>query len=179
MLGAANNQRWTINGANDGTVVDAETEVTVTFTNFGNLLGAGGNDRFVFDNGGSIGGEIDGGAGDDTIDYDTNGISGVTVTLRDTILNIETLVGDGTTLIGNSAGNTVWNLTTSGGGSVNEGITEIAFSNVTTIRNGGNLNTYTSNGSYSGVINLTLDNNTWNHTAGAKLTTGSLTGEGA
>ena len=178
LLGAANNQSWTISGADDGNVVDANTLARVVFTNFGNLTGAGGNDTFTFASGGSVSGLINGGAGTDTVDYDTNNISGVTVTLNSTITNIETLKGQSTTLVG-SAGNTVWNLNASSGGTASDGTTTVTFTNTTTIRNGSALNTYTANGSYSGVVNLTLDNNTWNHTAGAKLTTGTVTGEGA
>jgi hypothetical protein len=138
------------------------------------LTGAGGNDTFTFASGGSVSGLINGGGGSDTVDYDTNNISGVTVTLDSTFTNIEILKGQSTTLVG-PVGTTAWNLNATSGGTANN----ITFSNVTTIRNGNGLNTYTANGSYSGVVNLTLDNNTWNHTAGAKLTTGTVTGEGA
>ena len=47
LLGGSNNQAWTINNADDGTVVDASTSASVTFTNFGNLTGAGGDDTFT------------------------------------------------------------------------------------------------------------------------------------
>ena len=174
LLGAANNQSWTINGGDDGTVVDQETLASVVFTNFGNLTGAGSNDTFTFASGGSISGLINGGGGTDTVDYDTNNISGVTVTLDSTFTNIEILKGQSTTLVG-PVGTTAWNLNATSGGTANN----ITFSNVTTIRNGNGLNTYTANGSYSGVVDLTFDDNTWNHTAGATLTRGSVTGEGA
>ncbi len=182
LLGAANSQSWTINGADDGTVVDQETSASVTFTNFGNLTGAGSNDTFTFASGGSVSGLINGGGGTDTVDYDTNNISGVTVTLNGTntgITNIENLAGQNTTLVGNAAGATVWNLNASSGGTANDGTTTVTFTNTTTIRNGATTNTFTANGSYSGTVNLTVLDNTWNHTEGGTLTKGSVTGDGA
>ena len=54
---------WTINGANAGSVDG------VQFTSFENLVGSAGNDTFTFLPGGSISGNVDGGAGTDTLDY--------------------------------------------------------------------------------------------------------------
>ena len=113
--------------------------ISVTYTNFGNLTGAGGNDTFTFASDGSVSGLINGGAGTDTVDYDTNNISGVTVTLNGTntgLSNVENLAGENTILVGNAVGATAWNLNASKGGIATAAGTVVTFPLTTTIRNG-------------------------------------------
>src|SRR6185312_3341837 len=52
-----------ISGANSGAANG------IQFSNFENLVGGAGNDTFKFLPGGSISGNVDGGAGTDTLDY--------------------------------------------------------------------------------------------------------------
>ncbi len=54
---------WTISGPN------AESLDGDTFSSFGNLVGGTGPDQFVFQPGGSVSGNINGGGGTDTLDY--------------------------------------------------------------------------------------------------------------
>ena len=54
---------WYVTGSNAGTVGAA------TFSSFENLTGGSGADQFVFLPGGSVGGNIDGGGGTNTLDY--------------------------------------------------------------------------------------------------------------
>jgi hypothetical protein len=55
---------WFINGPNAGTIF-----ATCTFIAMQNLTGGSANDAFVFKNGGSIAGHVDGGAGVNWLDY--------------------------------------------------------------------------------------------------------------
>jgi hypothetical protein len=55
---------WNINGTNSGTLSGG-----ITFANFGNLTGGSGNDSFVFANGASVSGNIDGGGGTNALNY--------------------------------------------------------------------------------------------------------------
>src|SRR5207248_194856 len=54
---------WNIPSANAGTVAGN------AFSSFENLIGGSGDDNFVFMPGGSISGNLDGGPGNDTLDY--------------------------------------------------------------------------------------------------------------
>src|SRR5262249_41621400 len=57
---------WTITGPNSGNVN------AFSFSSFENLTGGAGPDQFISANGGSVSGNIDGGGGDNTLDYSTN-----------------------------------------------------------------------------------------------------------
>ncbi len=87
---------WTIDGTNSGSVND------LTFSSFENLIGGSGDNRFVFFAGGSVAGNIDGGGGNNTLDY--SNLSGpVTVNIQTdtasgiggTFSNITNFIGDG------------------------------------------------------------------------------------
>jgi uncharacterized repeat protein (TIGR01451 family) len=56
---------WNLTGAGQGNV----TGVVTFYFNFENLTGGAGNDTFVVQPAGSVGGTIDGGGGTDTLDY--------------------------------------------------------------------------------------------------------------
>jgi hypothetical protein len=122
---------WTISGANSGTVND------ITFSSFENLTGSSGADTFTFLPGGSISGNLDGGAGANTLDF-SNLAGPITVNLQaltapgigGTFSNITSLVGSAgsDTLVGPDAGAT-WNLTGANSGSV-AGVSFSSFENL-------------------------------------------------
>lgn len=123
---------WIINGANSGTVNG------IPFSSFENLGGSGLSNSFAFVTGGSISGNLDGGPGNNTLDY--SGFGGpVTVNLAtDTATGIggrfffiDSIVGSSAsdTLIGPNAAAT-WTLTGSNSGSVN-GTAFSSFENLT------------------------------------------------
>jgi hypothetical protein len=124
---------WDISSANSGTVNG------LTFSSFENLTGGTGPDQFVFLPGGSVSGNIDGGAGANTLDY--SALPGpVTVNLQShtasdiggTFANISNFIGSASsadTLIGPDAGAT-WDITGGNSGSVN-GSTFSSFENLT------------------------------------------------
>lgn len=85
VVGPNVNTTWAITGAN------AVTVAGLSFTNAENLNGGTANDRFVFSNGASVAGSIDGGAGTDILDY-SQYATGINVNLN---LNIATGVGVG------------------------------------------------------------------------------------
>lgn len=130
--GTGGNETWTINGANSGSVAGD------TFSSFENLLGGPGNDNFDFLTGGSVAGNVDGGAGLNTLDY--SALAGpITVNLAThtgpgiggTFANISNFIGSaslGDTLHG-PAGNNVWSITGTDSGSVG-GNTYSSFENL-------------------------------------------------
>ena len=94
-LTPATNSNWSIDGNNSGSVNG------IGFQNFSNLIGNALDDTFSFINSGNITGNIDGAAGQDTLDYSS--FSGpVTVELETPLTtglgsfnSIETLIGSG------------------------------------------------------------------------------------
>jgi secreted trypsin-like serine protease len=70
LLGNFSNSRWTISGGNDGVFLDLDANRTFDFTDVENLTGRDLDDTFVFQDGSSLGGDIDGGGGtNDRLDY--------------------------------------------------------------------------------------------------------------
>lgn len=122
---------WTITGPNSGTVNG------FSFSSFENLTGGAGPDQFIFANGGSVSGNIDGGAGDNTLDFSTN-TGPVTVNLQNhtatfiggTFSNIDKLIGSqGSDLLVGPDTDTVWTLTGLNAGTV-AGYTFSSFENL-------------------------------------------------
>ena len=109
--GANRGSRWEIAGNNSGSVDNA------TFSNFYELLGKGGDDTFFFYDSGQIAGIIEGGGGDDSLDY-SNYKGTVELSLTDSSfynsLNhfrlIETVVGNGSASILGGDRNTDWKI---------------------------------------------------------------------
>lgn len=78
LIGANADRTWHIVGDNAGDIGGAGV---LDFVGFGNLTGGTGDDDFVFGSVGSLSGDLDGAAGDDTLDYNT-GIYGAAVTVE-------------------------------------------------------------------------------------------------
>jgi autotransporter-associated beta strand protein len=143
---------WSITGSNVGTVGGA------SFSGFANLTGGTGNDRFTFHPGSSIGGNLSGGLGTNTLDDSQYG-SAVTVNLAaktatavgGTVTAIDAFVGTdaGDTLIGSNV-NSVWSITGPDAGTVSP-YTFSAFPNLVG-GTGGNYFEFTSPGAISGTI---------------------------
>jgi hypothetical protein len=95
LQGPAIANTWVVTGPNAGTLDGA-----LTFTNVQNLVGGALTDTFLFNNGKSVSGTIDGGAGINTLDY-SHYTAGVTVNLT---TGAATGVGGGVTHIQNVTG---------------------------------------------------------------------------
>jgi hypothetical protein len=63
------NTTWNITGSNTGTLSSSAFGGPVNFAGFGSLFGGSANDTFIFANGASVSGSIDGGAGTNALDY--------------------------------------------------------------------------------------------------------------
>lgn len=174
LTGPASSNTWQITGNNDGSVGG------ITFNNFNNLVGNINVDDFGFQNGGVITGIVDGGSGQDTVDF-TLETGVVDVVLGSANYSrIETFIGNNvsSTLTGDALANT-WVIT-----DVNEGIlgttSFIAFNNL--VGNSGSDHFTLNGGSITGTVDgaagantITADNtaNSWTITA---ANTGSVTG---
>jgi len=179
LVGENSVNTWTIAGANSGTV-----NGTFSFTNFENLTGGNLQDTFVFNDGATVGGVLDGGnpavLPGDRLDYSAY-TTAVTVDAAN-LVNIEQVVGGATggdTFVGGNGVNT-WTFTGSDAGELNGAI---AFSNFENFTGGANADTFNLNAGFTlanidgggGDNALVGDNaiNTWNITG---LNSGSATG---
>lgn len=150
---------WNITSAGGGTVSTGLLS-TLAFSAVDDLVGGAGDDTFAFGANGSIPEAIDGGAGNNTLDYSNYG-SAVTTNLGlqtstalGSFVNISEVVGDSNTslhgtLIGAGAPST-WSITGSDSGNVN-GFT---FLNIRNVTGGGSFNAFviSSTGSLRGTI---------------------------
>jgi len=104
LIGDDLNRTWTLTGANSGRVDGFPAPFS--FANVGNITAGSGNDTFTFDDGVIFMGNLDGGAGSDSLDYSAFSTP-VTITLVD-LVNIEAAVGSttaNTTLVARDASN--------------------------------------------------------------------------
>jgi hypothetical protein len=153
VIGPNDATTWDISGAN------AESVNGSTFTSFENLTGGSGPDDFMFQRGGSVSGDIDGGGGNNTLDYSE--LTGpVTVNLQSdtaadigsTFANIDDFVGSASSkdmLLGPGAG-AIWDINGANAGSVS-GSTFASFENLTG-GSGADQFVFFSDGSVSGNI---------------------------
>ena len=174
LIGPVSSNLWNITGNNDGTVG------TVSFTNFNNLLGNVSSDDFQFQDGSTITGLVDGGAGLDTVDLSLE--SGVVnVVLGSTgFANIETFTGNNltSTLTGDNVVNT-WVVTGVNTGSVGS----VNFNGFNNLVGNANIDDFSLNGGSitgsvdgaAGTDSISADNtsNTWTI---ASADAGSVTG---
>lgn len=154
LYGASDNAAgysWVVKGANQGLVSpDGQSESEIQFINFTNLFGGGRSDSFRIDTDGSLA-SIDGGGGDDFLDYsaregDLDITIGGQLGVNFTISSIEGLVGNddglgtGTrkAILRASSGANVWTIL--GGGDpgqdgINDGVFEQAGGDRIVFRN--------------------------------------------
>lgn len=131
LIGLNASSTWNITGANTGTVG------TLAFQCFENLVGGSGDDHFVFAEGASMKGKIDGGGGTDELDYGSFlaalkiNLQAKTATNTGGWLNVEQFVG-GAGVNSFTGANKVstWHLTGAGSGDVG-GITFQNFYDLT------------------------------------------------
>jgi hypothetical protein len=159
---------WTISSVNAGAVTGISA-----FSNIENLVGSSSADSFVFADGSSISGSINGGAGAGLNSVNQGAQTGaVAITLGGSgYSNIDSFTGNGinSTLIGENIANT-WNINGLDSGTVGP----VSFSNISNLQGGTGDDSFSiSGGSLSGQINgasgndLILANNisnTWNIT---------------
>ncbi|MGH8283429.1 MAG: beta strand repeat-containing protein, partial [Gammaproteobacteria bacterium] len=157
---------WTITAANQGTV----TGVGGTFLNIGTLIGGTGADDFIFNNSATLGGTLNGGGGNDTLDWSAyttarnvtltglgslDGVQGTEASIAGGFDNITAMAGANSTggllnsLTGPNSTNT-WNVTASNAGTLNGAL---SFSNFQTLTGGGSADTFNLGAGMSGSIN--------------------------
>ncbi|HEX7048355.1 MAG TPA: calcium-binding protein, partial [Gammaproteobacteria bacterium] len=168
---------WNITGAGAGAVND----VTGGFGGIENLSGGTGADDFVFQAGGSVAGDIDGGAGTDALDYSAlataisvNLASGA-ATATGGFAGIDVLTGSGNagdTLTGTNGGDT-WTITGTNAGNIGGAF---AFSAIENLAGGTGSDTFNLDNDVSGTVTGGAGNDTFNYTTGAAI--GTLTGGG-
>jgi len=160
LIGENTVNAWNISGAKQGTLNDSSN--VLGWDGFGSLTGGTGNDTFTFQSGGSLSGNLNGGAGGvNELDYSgygsaigvnlqthkTNGVTG-------TFSNINELVGDAIfegTLTGANGSNT-WSITGSDAGTVT-GLAN-GFSNINNLVGGNTTDLFQFNG---GTLSGTID----------------------
>ena len=174
ITGPVSSNLWTITGNNDGTVG------SVAFTNFNNLLGNVSSDDFQFQDGSTITGLVDGGAGLDTVDLSLE--SGVVNVVLGSggFANIETFTGNNltSTLTGDNVANT-WTVTAVNTGSVGS----VNFNGFNNLVGNANSDDFTLNGGSitgsidgaAGTDSITADNSTNSWTI-ISANAGSVTG---
>ncbi|MCW8998895.1 MAG: hypothetical protein OQK04_09295, partial [Kangiellaceae bacterium] len=175
------NNRWTINGANSGTLsedVGSPTD-TISFSEIENLTGNDGDDRFQFASGGSVSGVIDAGnhINGDIVDYSL--LTTVDINLSNAfngVVNAEVIQGNNTdsTLTGDNVANT-WIINGENDGTIG-GITFIDFNYLV----GGSVDdlfVLEQNGLITGLINGGLGNNTLQRTNTSGTNDWVITGE--
>ncbi|MEQ9483612.1 MAG: CHAT domain-containing protein [Coleofasciculus sp. F4-SAH-05] len=146
---------WNLTNSNAGTINGSN------FTAINNLTGGSNNDTFSFNDGVTFTGNVDGGAGTDTLDYSAY-TSPLTVNLAALGgVNIEQVQGTAnatSTLVANNTANN-WTITNSNSGTINGTITFNTFSNLT---GGSNNDTFqfNENVTFSGTIDGGGGNNT-------------------
>ena len=133
LVGPNSDNLWQLNGTNSGNLG------LFSFQGFANLYGGTGNDTFTFAASSSLGGRIDGGAGNNTIDESAQSIpinlnvQNSTVTgLQNPFANIQNVIGGtnaANTLLGPTT-DTTYNITGQNTGSVN-GLSFSQFGNIT------------------------------------------------
>lgn len=137
---------WNITGVDVGDVTGIGS-----FAGIETLAGNASTDTFIFADGSSFSGVIDGAAGTDTVDFSSETGAAIVSLAAGQYQNVENFIGNNfnSTLIGNTTNNN-WSITGGNSGTVN-GISFSGFNNVT-----GNtsVDTFTlSAGSISGTIN--------------------------
>ncbi|MGH8280512.1 MAG: beta strand repeat-containing protein, partial [Gammaproteobacteria bacterium] len=157
---------WNITGANQGKL----TGLGGTFSNIGSLVGGNSADDFIFTNNSSLSGSLNGGGGNDTLDWSAytaarnvtitglgsvDGVRGTEASIAGGFINITNVVGANgaggllNTLTGPNINNT-WNVTASNTGNLDAGL---GFSNFQTLTGGTAADTFNLAAGVSGSIN--------------------------
>ena len=192
------NATWDLGaGANDS-YTQVGSGQTLAFSGFFNLTGGSGADDFVFTDGVTVNGVIDGGAGANTLDFSadttaqnvtltglggTDGFAGTEAAVSGGFTNINAIIGSATaspqTLTGANL-NAVWSIAASGADSYTVGANTLAFTNYQNLTGGtGNDQFVFANGAtFGGVLDGGAGVNTLNLSAYTTATKAALTGLG-
>ena len=136
---------WNITGADVGNLNGAGG-----FSNIESLIGNGNVDRFVFANGASFSGQIDGSGGTDIVDHSSQAGAVQILLGGSAYTSIETFIGNNTdsTLVGDSTSNN-WTITAQNAGDVNG----IGFQDFNNLSGNSSVDVFTlSGGAISGQI---------------------------
>ncbi len=155
------NYDWTVDGRNEGELtLNGSVATGLSFENFGRLQGNEGNDRFLFEDGGTITSTFigGGGAGSDEANFvSVNGTINIVLNDADPVINfsgIETLVGnhDGSEGETNNArltvatGTNAWTVDDINEGDVDTENTDINFSGFNQLQGGSGQDTFDIDG---------------------------------
>ena len=160
LIGGNTANTWNITGNDAGDI-----NGVFAFTSMENLSGGSGTDSYVFSDGRGVSGAIDGGGGNNTLDYssytsarnivltgaDANGFAGTEASVGNGFSNINDIAGGSSndTLTGLNAGST-WTI---GSNSQYVSTRTLAFSGIETLNGGSGVDTFTINTNYSGTVN--------------------------
>ena len=148
LIGPATDATWNLVAQDSGSVAG------VSFAGIENLSGGLGADRFVFADGSSVQGTIDGGDGADTVDYSaySTAITARLGSVGGGIVNAENIIGSlqEDTLLGHSADST-WTVSGSNSGTV-AGLVFAGFENLTGAADNEDTFVFTPGGVLSGSI---------------------------
>ncbi|SFC26187.1 hypothetical protein SAMN05660443_1965, partial [Marinospirillum celere] len=182
--------QWTLTGDNEGLIsnsdnirlLDANGDVlsdgAANYSGFTHFIGGNEDDHFQLEGNGRITGSINGQGGSNTLDI-SQANTRIELELDTNFSNIQTLIGDGDILLGSQQHANHWALTgASSGELVSENYT-LEFTGFNLLTSGSGVeNTFTSNGSYQGDLELS-GNNRWNYTATETLAQGQVRGDGS
>lgn len=175
LTGINNTNRWEITSKNAGAVVSVFS--TMNFSGYENLIGGTASDTFKFFGSGFVTGSVNGGQGNNTLDYSPR-TDGIVLNLQN---NTATAIGNGFLLIQNLIGsssttssafdtliganiNSDWTITAANSGNLNG---SFYFSSVENL-SGGTLNDtyrFMPVGFVSGVVNAGLGYNTLDYSS--------------
>ena len=187
---------WNITSNDAGNISESGFDV-LDFTNFGNLTGGTQNDTFIFTNGKTVSGNVNGGGGYDTLNWSAyttpvsvNLQSATATGIGGTFANIEQVIGGSSdsvsnTLTGQNVAST-WNVTSNDAGNISESGSDVLdFTNFGDLTGGTQDDTFVfANGKgVNGNINGGGGYNTLNWSAyttpvSANLQTATATGIG-
>jgi predicted outer membrane repeat protein len=171
LVGANTANTWTLTGPGAGNV--ANVNGVSTFTGIANLQGGPKADSFVFLPGGGVAGTVNGGGGNDTLDYSGNGGAAVAVNLQTGAAtatggfsNITSLVGSSAATNSLTGANTAnaWIINGTNAGKVNGSFSFTAVENLT----GGSGNdafAFRTAGQLTGSLDGQGDSNTLDYSA--------------
>jgi hypothetical protein len=188
LVGPNADSTWNITAQNAGTLVVGAS--TTTFSAIQNLIGGSGADTFILSDGAGVAGNIDGGAGSNTLNEAAYTAAVVVDLLANTatgvggnFANLQSFVGgSASNILNGPAANTTWNITGSNAGTVSGGFSFSAFQNLT---GGAGDNTFVIGpaGSVGGTITggggtNTLDYSAYTASVIVDLQTGQATATG-
>ncbi|MFK8185780.1 MAG: CHAT domain-containing protein [Phormidesmis sp.] len=158
LIGSNNSDTFSIDRNNAGNV-----NGSLNFSSFESLNGQDGDDTFRFINNGSVMGTVEGGNGQDTLNY-AAAANAVVVDIN-TLNSIETLIGSSSndTLVGSNSNDT-FSIDRNNAGIVNGSLNFSSFESLDG-QNGDDTFRFINNGNLSGAVEGSLGNDTLNYSS--------------